>query len=117
MARLMPSWQVCHWLPRGWMQANVPDNFFVVCGDRHWQYVSQDKATGIEEWSVGAATDAHAGGWSEKTPRPEHRFLRTGHGGFFSGEVQPSAAGATLALRLHATDGTVVFESVKSSAR
>lgn len=92
-------------------------NLTVVTGDRHWQYVSRDKTTGIEEWSVGAATDAHAGGWSEKTPRPEHRFLRTGHGGFFSGEVKPSAAGATLALRLHATDGTVVFESVKSSAR
>jgi alkaline phosphatase D len=92
-------------------------NLTVVTGDRHWQYVSRDKTTGIEEWSVGAATDAHAGGWNEKTPRPEHRFLRTGHGGFFSGEVKPAAAGATLALRLHATDGTVVFESVKSSAR
>ena len=92
-------------------------NLTVVTGDRHWQYVSQDKTTGIEEWSVGAATDAHAGGWSEKTPRPEHRFLRTGQGGFFSGEVKPAAAGATLALRLHATDGTIVFESVKSSAR
>ena len=69
-------------------------NLTVVTGDRHWQYVSRDKTTGIEEWSVGAATDAHAGGWNEKTPRPEHRFLRTGHGGFFSGEVTPAAAGA-----------------------
>jgi len=98
------------------LMARFP-NLTVVTGDRHWQYVSRDKATGIEEWSVGAATDAHAGGWNEKTPRPEHRFLRTGHGGFFSAEVKPAAAGATLALRLHDTAGKVVFETIKSSAR
>ena len=90
-------------------------NLTVVTGDRHWQYVSRDKTTGIEEWSVGAATDAHAGGWNEKTPRPEHRFLRTGYGGFFSAEVKPGAAGATLGLRLHDTAGKVVFETIKSS--
>ncbi len=95
-------------------------NLTVVTGDRHWQYVSRDKTTGIEEWSVGAATDAHAGGWNEKTLRPEHRFLRTGRGGFFSAEVRPGAVGSTgamLALRLHDTAGAVVFESEKSSVR
>ena len=81
----------------------------MITGDRHWQYVSKDKATGIEEWSVGAASDAHAGGWSETKPRPEHRFLRTGHGGFLSGAVQPASTGPVLTLRLHDTAGAEVF--------
>ena len=84
-------------------------NLTVITGDRHWQYVSKDKAMGIEEWSVGAASDAHAGGWSETKPRPEHRFLRTGHGGFLSGAVQPASTGPVLTLRLHDTAGAEVF--------
>ncbi len=90
-------------------------NLTVITGDRHWQYVSTDKATGLEEWSVGAASDAHAGGWNEEKPRPEHRFLRIKHGGFLSGEVAPAANGtpAALTLRLHDTAGKIVFESAR----
>lgn len=94
-------------------------NLAVITGDRHWQYVSTDRATGLEEWSVGAASDAHAGGWDEDQPRPEHRFLRTKRGGFLSGAVTPATAtaGATLTLRLHDTRGTVVFESTKPAGK
>jgi len=88
-------------------------NLVIITGDRHWQYVSTDKPTGLEEWSVGPATDSHAGGWPEDTPRPEHRFLRTKHDGFLSGEVKPAAGGAPLTLRLHDTAGKVVFESTR----
>ena len=88
-------------------------NLVVVTGDRHWQYVSVDPASGLEEWSVGAASDAHAGGWNETTPRPMHRFLRTGFGGFFSGEIVASGAGARLILRLHDCDGKVVYEETR----
>lgn len=88
----------------------------MVTGDRHWQYVSVDPATSVNEWSVGPSSEAHAGGWEEKTPRPEHRFLRTGEGGFFSGVVTPSAAGASLELRLHAVDGRVVYREQKLAA-
>lgn len=90
-------------------------NLTVITGDRHWQYVSRDPATSIEEWSVGAATDAHAGGWNEDKPRPEHRFLRIKFGGFLSGSVAPSSgtAPAALTLRLHDTVGKVVFESTR----
>ncbi len=93
-------------------------NLAVITGDRHWQYVSTDRATGLEEWSVGAASDAHAGGWNEETPRPEHRFLRIKHGGFLSGTVAPAsgATAATLTLRLHDTQGRVQFESTKPAA-
>ncbi len=91
-------------------------NLFVVTGDRHWQYVSVDPATQLEEWSVGAASDAHAGGWNESTPRAEHRFLRIDGGGFLSGEVRPTTRGAALILRLHDTAGRVVFEETKTAA-
>ena len=92
-------------------------NLTVITGDRHWQYVSKDATTGLEEWSVGAASDGHAGGWNETKPRPEHRILRTGAGGFLSGEVRPGAEGATLTLRIHATGGATVFAVEKSAGR
>ena len=85
----------------------------VITGDRHWQYVSVDPATSVHEWSVGPSTAAHAGGWEEKIPRPEHRFLRTGQGGFLSGVVTPTATGASLELRLHDVDGRVVYREQK----
>ena len=88
-------------------------NLTVITGDRHWQYVSVDPATSVNEWSIGPSTAAHAGGWEEKTPRPEHRFLRTAQGGFFSGVVTPTATGASLELRLHDVDGRVVYREQK----
>ncbi|MFM8336729.1 MAG: alkaline phosphatase D family protein [Opitutaceae bacterium] len=88
-------------------------NLVVVTGDRHWQFVSRDPATGVEEWSVGAASDRHAGGWNEDQPRPEHRFLRIRHGGYLSGEVAAREGGPTLTLRLHDTEGKVVFADEK----
>lgn len=88
-------------------------NLFVVTGDRHWQFVSRDPATGVEEWSVGPASDSHAGGWNEETPRPEHRFLRIRHGGYLSGEVAVREGAPSLTLRLHDTEGKVVFADEK----
>jgi alkaline phosphatase D len=88
-------------------------NLTVITGDRHWQYVSVDPATSVHEWSIGPSTAAHAGGWEEKTPRPEHRFLRTGQGGFLSGVITPTATGAGLELRLHDVDGRVVYREQK----
>ena len=93
------------------------ENLSVITGDRHWQYVSVDEVTQLEEWSVGPASDAHAGGWDESAPRVQHRFLRINGGGFLSGEVRPTAQGATLTLRLHDTAGHVVFEDTKTAAR
>ncbi|MHC5026369.1 MAG: alkaline phosphatase D family protein [Planctomycetota bacterium] len=79
----------------------------VVCGDRHWQYESVDEVTGLHEYSCGPSTDAHAGGWSPKDVRSQHRFLRV-RGGFLSGAVDQ---GGTLTLRLHDVQGGIVHES------
>lgn len=88
-------------------------NLTVITGDRHWQYVSVDPATSVQEWSVGPSSAHRAGGWSEEAPRREHRFLRTGHGGFLSGVVTPTATGAILELRLHDERGRVVHRELK----
>lgn len=44
-----------------WLNAQkiTPDRFFIVCGDRHWQYHAIHP-TGYEEFSCGALVDANA---------------------------------------------------------
>ncbi len=67
---------------RGWLKANAGDNFFVICGDRHWQYHSVHPETGLHEFSAGPASDEHAGGSPGLDPR-YHRFHRV-QGGFLA---------------------------------
>ncbi|PWJ59305.1 alkaline phosphatase D [Dyadobacter jejuensis] len=57
------------------------NNMYVVNGDRHWQYVSQDADTKIMEFGSGPVSDFHVQGWDADDVRPEHRFLRL-KGGF-----------------------------------
>jgi alkaline phosphatase D len=94
---------------RSWFQANVPDNFFVVCGDRHWQYHSQHPQTGVNEFSVGPASDAHAGGTPGFDPA-YHRFHRV-NGGFLSVQVDTT----TITMRHHDVLGAVVYEYQRSA--
>ena len=47
-------------------------NAYVICGDRHWQYVSVDPKTGLKEFSCGSASDEHASGWKDGNRLPEH---------------------------------------------
>ena len=79
----------------------------VLCGDRHWQYRSIDPATGLEELSIGPATDEHAGGKPKRTPdwQPWVRVA----GGFVSIAVA-SGEQPTLAIRHHDVAGDVVHE-------
>ncbi|MEX2114711.1 MAG: alkaline phosphatase D family protein [Pirellulales bacterium] len=91
-------------------------NVVSICGDRHWQYASMDPATRLREYSVGPASDEHAGGWEQEDYRPDfHRFLRVA-GGFLSGTVQRTPAGPTLTLRHHDVDGVVTFEDRLTAA-
>lgn len=74
-------------------------NLVSVCGDRHWQYHSVDPATGLHEFSVGPASDRHAGGWDPKEFRKDvHRFLRVA-GGYLEIELGGSPDARTLTLR------------------
>jgi alkaline phosphatase D len=73
-------------------------------------YASADPQTRLREYSVGPASDEHAGGWEQQDYRPEfHRFLRVA-GGFLSGTVERLPQGPTLIVRLHDVDGGVKFE-------
>ena len=86
------------------------DNLHLVCGDRHWQYVSVDPATGLREYSCGPTSDKHAGGWSDDQFDPQmHKFLRV-KGGYLSGSVNRPEGKPTITFRHHAVDGSVVHE-------
>jgi len=86
-------------------------NMVVVCGDRHWQYVSVDPKTGLREYSCGAATDEHAGGWPQEQKEPQHVYLNV-IGGFLEGEVERKNGEPTLTFRHYSVDGKVLNEDV-----
>ena len=92
---------------REWFQKHLPENFFIICGDRHWQYHSVHPETGVHEFSCGAASDEHAGG----SPGSDagYRFHRM-KGGFLSGGVLdgPHINGSRFFIRHHDVNGKVV---------
>ncbi|MEM9389066.1 MAG: alkaline phosphatase D family protein [Bacteroidota bacterium] len=83
------------------------ENMFVICGDRHWQYFSEDSETGLKEFSVGPGSDAHAQGWSQDDRRPEHAYLNV-VGGFLSGELSYMQGIPKLTLRHYDVNGVVL---------
>ncbi|MDA2928961.1 alkaline phosphatase D family protein [Acidobacteria bacterium AH-259-O06] len=97
---------------RKWVQENLPDNFFIACGDRHWQYHSVHPETGVNEFSCGPASDEHAGG-TPGEDRGYHKFHRL-EGGFLSVSTKRSGDESLITFRLHAVDGSVVYEFGKS---
>jgi alkaline phosphatase D len=94
---------------REWLKSHAPDNFFVVCGDRHWQYHSVHPKSGTQEFSVGAASDSHAGGTPGENPE-YHRFHRV-KGGFLSVELRPEGKESIITFQLRDVDGAVVHEA------
>ena len=88
---------------------NQFDNVFLCNGDRHWQYVTHPEGTNLWEFSCGAGSDIHAGGWSQDDVRPEHRFLRV-KGGFLRGVVSRENGSAILTFQHIDVNGNVVHE-------
>lgn len=85
-------------------------NMVVVCGDRHWQYMSVHPETGVREYSCGPASNAHAGGWQQSDFRADyHKYLNV-TGGFLAGTVERQDGVPTLTFRWHNPDGSVNFE-------
>jgi alkaline phosphatase D len=90
------------------------ENMVVICGDRHWQYLSVDPETGVREYSCGPASDQHAGGWQQDDFRPEkHKFLRVA-GGFLAVTIEREQDKPQMVLRFHGIDGQVHFEDTRS---
>jgi alkaline phosphatase D len=95
---------------RTWFRENVPDNFFTICGDRHWQYHSVHPKSGLNEFSVGPASDAHASGTPGEDPA-YHRFHRV-KGGFLSVTVR----GGAIVFEHRDVHGGVVYEWSKQAS-
>jgi alkaline phosphatase D len=90
-------------------------NLVVVCGDRHWQYMSIHPGTGVREYSCGPASDKHANGWSQSDYRKDyHRYLNV-IGGFLSATVEAGSADPTLTFRYHDVHGKVNFKDTLSA--
>ena len=93
---------------RIWMKENVPDNFFVITGDRHWQYHSVHPTTGVHEFSAGPASDEHAAGSPGLNPA-YHKFHRV-KGGFLSVTLKWEAGKSQIHFEHRDVNGTVVYE-------
>lgn len=97
---------------RTWAAENLGDNFFIACGDRHWQYHSIHPETGVHEFSSGPASDQHASGSPGETDE-YHQFHRV-QGGFLSVNTRKEGEESVITFRLHAVNGDVVYEWSRS---
>jgi alkaline phosphatase D len=91
---------------REWLKEHAP-GLVVVCGDRHWQYHSVHTDTGLNEFSVGPASDEHAGG-TPGEDKAVHRFHRV-KGGFLSVTVRPEKDKSVARFTLHDVSGKAVY--------
>ena len=100
-------------LVRSW--AGGLKNFYVCCGDRHWQYMSVDPGSKLREFSCGPVSDQHAGGTPGANPdyQPFHRVK----GGFLSVSVFQDQTRPTIAFRFHDIHGKVVYEFQEATRR
>ncbi len=104
----------------------VKKHFYLVCGDRHWQYHSIHPS-GVEEFSCGALVDANSRPGRKpgdpKSTDPEGLIKQVyaqkkPSGGFLLVRSAPATDGspATLAFKFHDEHGELLYENVKTSA-
>ncbi len=100
-----------------WLREYLGDqNVFVINGDRHWQYVSVDKKTGLWEFSQGPVSDSHAQGWDPNDVKPEHKFLRV-KGGFLATEVYREGNVPLIKFTHFDVDGAMVHQEIIKAKR
>lgn len=69
------------------------ENTYVITGDRHWQYCSEDPKTGLVEMGCGPINDQHDYGGNPGYDEAMHRFF-SGKGGFLGITVEDGQARA-----------------------
>ena len=69
------------------------ENTYVITGDRHWQYCSEDPKTGLVEMGCGPINDEHDYGGNTGYQPEFHRFF-SGKGGFLGITVEDGQARA-----------------------
>ena len=92
---------------RQWFSKQLGERFFVVTGDRHWQYHSVDPATGLNEFSIGAASAGNAGGTPGYDPT-RHKFHLV-QGGFLGIDVSRKGNQSQLTFELCNVQGKVAY--------
>jgi len=110
-----------------WLVANGfrEQNFYIVCGDRHWQYRSIHPS-GIEEFSCGALVDANSrlgvkpGDRRSSDPQgliKQPYTQAVPSGGFLSVEVNPASGDErpTIAFKFFDERGAKLYEHVETS--
>ncbi|MHC4620935.1 MAG: alkaline phosphatase D family protein [Planctomycetota bacterium] len=110
-----------------WLSENgfLQKNFYLVCGDRHWQYHSIHP-TGFEEFSCGALVDANARlGLKPGQPRssdPEALInqiytQQEPSGGFLAITVRPGRQGQepTLSFAFYDENGALLYQQQKTA--
>ena len=99
------------------------EEFFIACGDRHWQYHSI-RPDGYEEFSSGALVDANAilGSFpgDANTMDPDGEIQQPFHspeasGGFLIISVMPEGAAAHAEFRSYDKTGKLLYEHTKRS--
>jgi len=92
-------------------------NMIVICGDRHWQYMSVHPRTGVQEYSVGPHTDEHTGNLGQTVVvQPEHNYVNVTTGGFLSAIVDTVNATPRLAIKFHGVMGNINYEDMLIAA-
>ena len=91
-------------------------NMYVVCGDRHWQYISEHDETGVREYSCGPASNQHAGGWSNDMLMPEHKYLNV-IGGFLAVKSTRIENDPHLIMSHYSVDGEILNSDTLSLQR
>ena len=105
------------------MSGITNEEFFIACGDRHWQYHSI-RPDGYEEFSSGALVDANAilGSFpgDPDTTDPDGKIKQPFHspeasGGFLIISVAPVGGGARAEFRFYDENGKLLYEHTKLS--
>lgn len=112
-----------------WLKENGLDqqNFFIVCGDRHWQYHAVDPS-GFEEFSCGALVDANSrlgrkpGDPKSTDPKgliKQFYSQDPRSGGFLLVRVTPAdkQAPATLSFLFHDEKGKLLYQHNKPQGK
>jgi alkaline phosphatase/alkaline phosphatase D len=108
-----------------WLRDNgmLKKNFYVICGDRHWQYYSIDPS-GVEEFSTGAIIDENSRmgrapgdpfGNDPKSLIKQPYTSKEPSGGFLKVTVRPGPANPTAFFGFYDEHGVELY-SVKKEA-
>lgn len=111
-----------------WLGKNgfLKKNFYIVCGDRHWQYHSTHPS-GFEEFSCGALVDANArigkkpGDPKSTDPQAlikQHYTQKEASGGFLAVTVEPGneKQKSNIHFAFYDENGTLLYQHKKTRA-